>query len=122
MPGPNTVYDLELVIEREAEEIIETLIRKAQERIAAAAQPKTDGNISDSMTAPAVLEPLDRQELVSIKALIEYIAHTQRLNPETLHRLVEMKFGAHSVADLRRQDYQRAVEYLVDLQDSGSMN
>jgi hypothetical protein len=108
MPERNIVYDLDDELEQIADEIVEALMRNARTRHM---PPKNFGE-----------QPLNRQEIMSIEALIAYIAHTQKLTPIGLQTLLEVKFGAETVPSIKRRDYQSVVEYLVDLQDSGGVN
>jgi|GEM_PF-2225455 hypothetical protein len=105
MPDPNAFEALAAEIEQELEDIITDLIKDAREQT----------SIADDDT-------LNRNEQFSIEALVAYIAHAKKLKPESLQSLLELKFGAADIATIKRRDYQKAIKYLVDLQDSGSVN
>ncbi len=92
-------------IEQQTDELVDSLKKQAQGK-----------------TSYAANDRLDRNELISIKALIAYLSHTQKLSSNSLHRLLEMKFNVGAFEEIKRGDFQQAVEFLVDLQDSGSLN
>lgn len=60
-------------------------------------------------------ECINERELHSIYALFAYVAYNQNVAQETVQMIVEAQFGVDHVAKIRRADYMRAIEFLVDL-------
>ncbi len=69
---------------------------------------------SDKTVSPQV-ERINERELTSIYALLAYVAYNQNVRQETVQMIVEAEFGVDHVAKLRRNDYMRAIEFLVDM-------
>lgn len=69
---------------------------------------------SDKTMAPQV-ERINDRELTSIYALLAYVSYNQNVRQETVQMIVEAEFGVDHVAKLRRDDYMRAIEFLVDM-------
>jgi len=69
---------------------------------------------SDKTASPQV-ERINERELTSIYALLAYVAYNQNVRQETVQMIVEAEFGVDHVAKLRRNDYMRAIEFLVDM-------
>ena len=64
-----------------------------------------------------VMQPnkLNNRELCSVKAMTAYVAHNQNVRGETVHAFVEAEFNVGEIAQLRREDFDRVIAYLVDL-------
>lgn len=85
---------------------------------------------SPTMVSPAVadvirsgsVERINERELTSIYALLSYVSYNQDVQQETVQMIVEAEFGVDNVAKLRRDDYMRAIEFLVDLRMDEVMN
>ncbi len=60
-------------------------------------------------------ETLTRNELISITALVEYLAFTSGHHTENTCCHLAAHFNVTDVKSIRRRDYERAVRYLVDL-------
>ena len=58
---------------------------------------------------------INERELVSLVAMINFVADIQKWQPEVVAALVEREFDVHEYTKLLRRDYQHAMEYLVDL-------
>lgn len=76
---------------------------------------------ADTATAPAV-ERINERELTSIYALLAYVSYNQNVRQETVQMIVEAEFGVDHVAKIRRNDYMRAIEFLVDMKMDEIMN
>lgn len=68
------------------------------------------------MTSPQLRStaPLTRLELTSILALVEYLEFTRG---QSTHRRLTVEFEVTDIRQIKRRDYDRAVVFLVDLQD-----
>lgn len=62
-------------------------------------------------------EPLSREELTSITAIVEYLAFTKGNHVENTYCHLAAEFSVTDVKQIKRRDYDRAVKYLVDLDD-----
>ncbi|MDE1901257.1 MAG: hypothetical protein KGI37_06420 [Alphaproteobacteria bacterium] len=62
-------------------------------------------------------EPLTRDEMVSITALVEYLAFTKGNHTENTYCHLAAEFKVTDVKELKRRDYDRAIKFLVDLND-----
>jgi hypothetical protein len=69
----------------------------------------------DAPKSPAVTDQLNRNELVSIKALTSYVAYNKNVPENVVSAFMQAEFKVSDVADLRRQDYERVIKFLVDL-------
>lgn len=76
--------------------------------------PTVSPHFADKISTPQI-ECINDRELTSIHALLAYVAYNQNVRQETVQMIVEAEFHVDHVAKLRRQDYMRAVEFLVDL-------
>ncbi len=76
---------------------------------------------SDQMTVSKV-ERINDRELTSIYALLAYVSYNQNVRQETVQMVIEAEFGVDHVAKIRRKDYMRAIEFLVDLKMEEIMN
>lgn len=84
-----------------------------------------NGNIIEfpriRLSAPAAAEHLttmgnvNRNEITSIKALTGYVAHNNNLPEDVVRACLQDEFKITDIADLRRDDYERAIKFLVDL-------
>lgn len=70
--------------------------------------------VSDHM-APTWGHNINDRELLSIYALLAYVAHNQNVRQDLVEKVVEAEFGVDNVAKIRRDDYERAIAFLVDL-------
>ncbi len=55
-------------------------------------------------------------ELTSIKALTAYIAHNKNIAEEVVRTFLLAQFKVADMAKLRRDDFEPAIRFLVDLQ------
>ena len=62
-------------------------------------------------------EILSQFDLVSIHALVEQLAFKKKFNRENTYCLLETEFNVTSIKHIKRSDLDRAVAFLVDLQD-----
>ena len=62
-------------------------------------------------------EAVTSHDLVSINALVEYLAHQKGFNRENAYYLLETEFGVSGIDHIKRSDLDRAIAFLVDLQD-----
>jgi len=66
-------------------------------------------------TVVSHVERINERELTSIYALLAYVSYNQNVRQETVQMIVEAEFGVDHIAKLRRDDYMKAVEFLVDI-------
>jgi hypothetical protein len=59
--------------------------------------------------------PLTKNELTSITALVEYVAFTRGSHTENTYCHLAAEFRVNAVNEIRRRDFERAVQFLVDL-------
>ncbi len=83
--------------------------------------PSEGGPLSCPLSA-APVERINERELHSIYALLAYVAHNQNVRQETVQMIVEAQFGVDNVAKIHRDDYMKAIEFLVDLKMDEIMN
>ncbi len=76
---------------------------------------------SDCPTVKHV-ERVSDKELTSIYALLAYVAYNQNVRQDTVQMILEAQFGVDHVAKIRRHDYTRAIEFLVDMRMEEIMN
>ncbi|MDD4616004.1 MAG: hypothetical protein PHW76_02660 [Alphaproteobacteria bacterium] len=62
-------------------------------------------------------DPLTREELTSITAIIEYLAFKKGSHIENTYCHLATEFKVPDVKQIKRCDYDRAVKYLVDLDE-----
>lgn len=67
-------------------------------------------------------ESVGKQELISIAALVEYVAHEQNSDCETIHSIVLTRFSVDHLTQLRKMDYDNALKFLVDLRVNEVLN
>jgi hypothetical protein len=65
---------------------------------------------------------LNGLELSSVRALIAYVAYTHKLNEVVISSLVEDYFGTDDIQKIHRNDFDKAVAYLVDLNPRAIIN
>ncbi|MFA4994777.1 MAG: hypothetical protein WC521_05690 [Bdellovibrionales bacterium] len=65
---------------------------------------------------------LNGLELSSVRALIDYVAYTHKLNEVVICSLVEDYFGTDDIQKIHRNDFDKAVAYLVDLNPRAIIN
>lgn len=112
---------LSLEIELVADEVIETLLSRAQQYEAENRATVNPGNALraaspvGNMVSMMGLEPLSQNELRSIESLLAYTSHNQNIKQETVRAIVADEFGVKSVSDIQRLHYERAIQFLVDL-------
>ena len=61
-------------------------------------------------------ETLNDRELCSVKAMTAFVAHNQNVQEETVQAFVETEFAVSNINQLQRDDFDRVIAYLVDLQ------
>ena len=62
--------------------------------------------------------PLNENELLSVRALITYVAYTKNLHEDTVSEIVRTRFDVPEVTKLRQRNYDDAVRFLVDFTES----
>jgi hypothetical protein len=67
-------------------------------------------------------ERVNERELTSIYALMAYVSYNQDVRQETVQMIVETEFGVDHVAKIKRSDYMRAIEFLVDMKTDEIIN
>jgi hypothetical protein len=77
---------------------------------------RSTGNVIE-FPRPPVPTPnrLNRRELCSIKAMTAYVSHKQNVSEQTVRAIVESEFNVKDIEQLRRDDFERVIAYLVDL-------
>ena len=68
--------------------------------------------------SPQILDKAERineRELTSIYALLAYVSYNQNVRQETVQMILEAEMGVDHVSKIKRNDYMRAIEYLVDM-------
>jgi len=66
--------------------------------------------------------PINHLERTSIYALANYIAFESNLCEEVVLDIVASKFGVEKIGDIRRDNYDDAIRYLVDLNSKEIFN
>ena len=59
--------------------------------------------------------PINQLELTSIKALTSYVAHNKNVPEDVVRTFFQAEFNIADAANLRRDDYERAIRFLIDL-------
>ncbi|MBV8061103.1 MAG: hypothetical protein JO126_01525 [Alphaproteobacteria bacterium] len=59
---------------------------------------------------------MNKRELISVKALTAYVAHNQNVCEETVRAMLAAQFEVDTIDELRRDDYESVVRFLVDVQ------
>lgn len=81
-----------------------------------------DMTYHSDQTAAVSVERINDKELTSIYALLAYVAYNQNVRQDTVQMILEAQFNVDHVAKIRRQDYMRAIEFLVDMRMDELMN
>jgi hypothetical protein len=68
-----------------------------------------------TMVRSPVLEALNAYELQAIENLFTWVAAEQDVVPEAVRSITEASFAAHDVAAIQRKDYEKVIQFLVDL-------
>ena len=74
-------------------------------------------NIGSTRLLPTVCTLLNTIERNAVITLAEYIAHLNHKDKETTFTKVAKYFGVTSIDLLRREDYEKAISYLIWLWD-----
>jgi hypothetical protein len=82
---------------------------------------RVSSHVASKMTTRQA-ERINERELLSIYALLAYVSHNQNIRQETVQLIIEAEFGVDHVSKIRREDYERAIEFLVDLKIEEVMN
>ncbi|MGE0109829.1 MAG: hypothetical protein AB7S81_08755 [Bdellovibrionales bacterium] len=77
-------------------------------------RPQMTADCTNHMSVSAV-EHINERELTSIYALLAYVSYNQNVQQETVQMILETEMEVDHVAKIRRKDYMRAVEFLVDV-------
>ncbi len=83
--------------------------------------PMVSSHFSDKVPT-AQVERINERELTSIYALLAYVSYNQNVRQETVQTILETEFGVDHVAKIRRNDYMRAIEFLVDVKTDEIIN
>lgn len=75
-----------------------------------------------SSLSPFSYEQINNREELSLKSLIAYIAYHQQTSDDFVAAIFTTCFGIKEVKDLPRNQYQKAVECLVDLRIRAIIN
>ena len=59
---------------------------------------------------------VNRNELTSISALTSYVAHNKNVPEAVVKAYLQAEFKIEDETKLRRDDYERVIKFLVDLQ------
>jgi hypothetical protein len=62
-------------------------------------------------------EALTQHDLTSITALVEYLAFEKGFQRENAYYLLETEFNVPDVSHIKRGDFDRAIAFLVDLEN-----
>jgi|GEM_PF-6625648 hypothetical protein len=65
---------------------------------------------------------LNELELMSVQALVAYVANDQTVSDVTVGAMVGAKFNAADVTGLRRKDYDEVIKFLIDLKIRETLN
>lgn len=97
------------------------VVAHTDEMMDVSGRPMVSPQVADTLRA-AQVEQINERELTSINALLAYVAYNQNVQQDTVKMIVEAEFGVEQVENLRRDDYMRAIEFLVDLKMDEVMN
>jgi hypothetical protein len=61
------------------------------------------------------VEPINAQELLSLYAMLAWVAHRHDVRQDIIQMMVEAEFGVDSLARICRCDFRRAMDFLTDL-------
>jgi hypothetical protein len=96
--------------------------------------PKSDACVEDDTivefpqdraTAPKSLaanERVNRNEVISIKALTGYVAHNKNVPENVVSAYLQAEFKVADITDLRREEFERVIQFLVDLREEILIN
>jgi len=103
-----------------AEGVIQALVKRSQEYRANMNQSQKndcldDGAAFNHMIQMLGLDPLTKEELATIDALIFMITKTRGLKEETVHCLLQNEFNIKGIHDVKRQDYLRLIKFLTPM-------
>ena len=65
--------------------------------------------------APRAPEALNWRELTAVKALTGVVAHNQNVDEAKIRAFVEAAYAVTDIAGLRRDQFERVIAFLVDL-------
>ncbi len=65
---------------------------------------------------------LAKRELISIAAVVAYVAHTHKVSDEVVLSMLASHFGVNDVCNIQRRHYDAAIRYLVDLNPQEQIN
>jgi hypothetical protein len=82
---------------------------------------RVSAQVSDKLSVRQA-ERINERELLSIYALLAYVAHNQNVRQETVQLILEAEFGVDHVSKIRREDYENAIAFLVDIQLDDKIN
>lgn len=112
--------------EQLAEGILQSLVKKAQRYYRVKNPTQKDhldeGTYIQHVIAMLGLDHLDRYELSHVQALIFYISRNQGIQEETLCHLLQKEMKVGKVENIQRQDYCKAVDFLREIESSGSLS
>jgi len=80
--------------------------------------PVSQIKVTTAEAAPvsgAGIQAINEHELTSVYALLAYVAHNQNVSQDLVQMILEAEFSVDHASKIRRNDYQRAIEFLVDL-------
>ncbi|HBM91399.1 MAG TPA: hypothetical protein DD400_05970 [Rhodospirillaceae bacterium] len=83
--------------------------------------PMVSPSFSDKIPV-AQVERINERELTSIYALLAYVSYNQNVRQETVQTILETEFRVDNVAKISRNDYMRAIEFLVDVKTDEIIN
>jgi hypothetical protein len=110
----------------EPDDILDDLLQQAQ-RAEAAKRIRGRTLPSVHMSNPTVsitsvygkplanAEPINEREMVSIYALVAHVAHNQNVRQEKVREVVKAQFNVSRIENIQRDDYQKAINFLIDL-------
>src|ERR1700722_4302975 len=67
-----------------------------------------------SYSQPLAAGTVNQRELISIKALIAYVAHIKGVGEDIVRACLHTEFDIADSAALRHDDFDRAIRFLVD--------
>jgi hypothetical protein len=77
--------------------------------------PRLRFALPDASKKTEIDDSLNQHELTSVKALTSYVAHNQNTREDVVRAYLQAEFNVEDLANLRRGDYERVIEFLVDL-------
>ena len=123
---------LALNIEKVAEDVLDDLLRRAQELELAKRSVVNDNGGTNvvsingrasiegqhqihKLVASMGFEPINKLEAKSLHALLAYVADNQNVRMDEVRSAIAAEFGVNRVEELQRINYMQAIEFLVDL-------